>query len=192
VLVVATSAPAAAASIEVGGLVYNDFEAASIAHFWDATEQRDMTVTLARANLQNMPEVGGGVVSSVMQFTLTFALPVGDITAPKWGLGSNNEGIADPSRWALVSPPSVVAGIATLVVSYIGVPLATYDNVQPSAWIQSAGSNAGATASTSVVALHADSSTSSDAKAVAVVDRDSAVFTILDSGPIDWVYTPPV
>jgi hypothetical protein len=164
VVLIATSAPAVAASEVNGGLKFNDFTAISALSYWNNTAQESIPAVIGQANVQNLPSVGGGTSPDVMEFTITYALPVGAITSPAWGLGSNDEDIADPTQWEHVSGPLVTEGVATIAFRYIGTPLSTYGNVQPTCWVQAVGSQAGLPATCSVVAIHTGGTTSSDAR----------------------------
>jgi hypothetical protein len=106
-------------------------------------------------------------------------------------MGSNSQGISDPVSWELVSGPTVVGGIATLVIRYIGEPIVTYATQQPTVWVETSSQLTGSTVNSSVVAIHEDGSTSSDVSS-ATTNPGLLLVLPVHAGNLvgDWTYTP--
>ena len=192
-ILVATAVPAAAGSLATGALVYIGLNAKAVANFWDLTASQSIPATVVVANVQNLPTTPGGTSSSVTAFDITFEVPVGNVAVPRWGVGSNLQGITDPTTWELVSGPTVAPnGIATLVIRYKGPSIPTYSTRQPSIWIQTESAVAGQSVNSFFVATHADGSTSNDADATVTVLGVQGTLPEDTTHPgRDWIYSPP-
>lgn len=167
-ILVATSVPARAASIPVGGVVYIGLSSTFSATHFDETTGLQIPAVTTQANIQNQPLEGGGASPDVIAALLTFSVPVGAIADPAWGLGSNLEGIANPS-YTISSGPTVSDGVFTVTFSWTGVG-GTWATTQPTLWVQVADDSVvGQAASSTIAATHDNGDSSSDATNTTVV-----------------------
>lgn len=176
-IVIATSAPARAASLPADqGVTIQSMYVNYQAYHWNASQGTGQPAVIVQANVHNAPAPAPDP-SPIVTLQVSFQVPVGAIANPAWGLGQggapNREGIAAGAPWALASPVSVSAGIATLTFSYTGDAIPHYDNRQPTVWVQVASSQLGAAAIVTAFATHENGNSSSDVAAgIAVLIAD--------------------
>ncbi len=172
-VLIATAAPAAAASDEppgVGeprvlpptplptgtGMEVNSLTAQYQASRWNSTSGSQIKAVNCGLYMQNK----GNTAPATGSVILTLIVPVGSLTNPRWGIG-NGDGIPSDESWTLASGPSVAAGKATITLVYTGGALGPWGGVSVSnLWVETSGSVTGQVATAVVNATYQGNSTS--------------------------------
>lgn len=168
-ILIATSAPARAASLPTGsGLVIQNSSAVFDSTWWDATAAVELQAVVVSTNLVNTQvDFGAPPPDTVDTFVLTFAVPVGNLTTVRWGLNSNNEGV-NGAGWSVSGTPGVSGGVFTATFIYTGA-ITLFGSVQPVLWVEADANSLTQPASVTSNAHHLNGDTSTSSAAPVVI-----------------------
>lgn len=168
-VVIATAVPARATSLDPGeGIWFITFQPQWTQWFWDNTAGANTTAVTIAATLQNKSLEGGVSAGNITSFVYTVVIPVGVVgnppaptQVPRWGLGSNSQGIADGTGFSLVGEPTLADGKLTLTFVWAGT-LASDASMYVMVWAEADNDQLGKVASGTAAAQHQGGNTSSD------------------------------